>query len=70
MKRILYKQSKQIVYVVRLVIAVVVVIVGYQLYNYFHANFYTPDHETAYLYIRPGKSITKKTYGEKYPLVH
>jgi UPF0755 protein len=58
MKRFLHKQSKLIVYVVRLVIAVVVVVVGYQLYSYFHANFYTPNHETAYLYIRPNDNFT------------
>jgi UPF0755 protein len=46
------------VYVVRLVIAVVIVIVGYQLYSYFHANFYTPNHETIYLYIRPDDNFT------------
>ena len=58
MKRKLHKKSKLFVYVVRLVIAVLIAVVSYQLYNYFHANFYTANHETVYLYIRPNDTFT------------
>ncbi|MGC9151653.1 MAG: endolytic transglycosylase MltG [Microbacter sp.] len=45
-------------WIIRLVISLLIVVTGYQFYNYFHANFYTPNHEPVYLYIRPGDRFT------------
>lgn len=45
-------------FTIRLIIIILIAVGGYQLYNYFHSNFATSNHETTYLYIRPGDTFT------------